>query len=68
MTLLVMKSMEDSDNCNYKVFIQFAWKSFFIFPQTISNQFLIVDKSYPQITGNISQLNAKNNGNDIIYF
>lgn len=63
-----MKSMEDSDNCNYKVFIQFAWKSFFIFPQTISNQLLIVDKSYPHITGNISQLNAKNNGNDIIYF
>lgn len=68
MTLLVMKSMEDSDNCNYKVFIQFAWKSFFIFPQTISHQFLIVDKSYPRITGNISQLNAKDNGKDTVYF
>lgn len=50
-----MKSMEDSDNCNYKVFIQFAW-TLFIFPQTISHQFLIADKLYSQITGNMSCL------------
>lgn len=28
----------------------------FYFPQTISHQFLIADKLYPQITGNISSL------------